>query len=106
MDPDSRVALAEIKGDVKLVLAGMDRVNSDIRELRSNVRDHGGIIQGLRSEMTAVADHDTRITHLETAKSISDGERKGVAHSGRALWALIGLLMSAIGAGLLRHFGV
>jgi len=88
MDADARVALAEIRGDVKLILAGQDRTNNDVRDLRA-----------------AQLLHANRIGVLEASKLLSDGERKGVAGTVKVLWAFGGVVITAIIAALLRHFG-
>ena len=81
MDPDSRVALAEIKGDVKLILAGQERVHADIAALNRRIDGH-----------------DSRIRSLETDKISRDGERKGVSVSSRIAWAVVSLLVGSGGA--------
>jgi len=43
---------------------------------------------------------------LEADRATRDGERKGLAHGGKLLWGLIGLIVSAIGGGVLRLFNV
>ena len=105
-DDTIRVQLARMEGKLDVSNERLSGVQTDVTELKTRVHKHGNEIQIIRSEMTGLANHNQRITVLETARSVGDGERKGIAHSGRALWALIGLLMTAIGAGLLRHFGV
>lgn len=83
-----RVALAEIRGDVKLVLAGQDRANSDIRDIRGVIRTH-----------------DTRIGSLEAGRDHATGERKGLATGARILWATVGLIPGgAVVAVLMRLF--
>jgi hypothetical protein len=79
MDPDNRVALAEIKGDIKLVLAGQDRSHTDILTLNKRLDGHDG-----------------RIRKLEDDKNARVGERHGLALGGRALWATLGFIPPAI----------
>ena len=85
MDESARVQLAEIRGDVKLVLAGQERTNSDMQDLRQTVRGHDG-----------------RINVLEADKYQRVGERTGVAISTKLFWTII----TAIGAGLLGIVGL
>jgi hypothetical protein len=75
MDPDSRVALAEIRGDIKLILAGQQRTHTDVQEIRNTLTRH-----------------DERIGTLETVNSIREGERKGVTLSGKVMWAVFSLV--------------
>lgn len=84
-----RIQLTRIEGGVALLNERLSAAREDIRDIRD--------IQQV---------HANRITTLEADRNTRDGERKGLAHGGRALWAIIGLVISAIGAGLLRHFGV
>lgn len=79
MDPEARVALTEIKGDLKLVLAGQERTNSDIVDIRQNVRDHGN-----------------RIITLENDKFQRVGERQGVAISTKLFWTIITALCGGL----------
>lgn len=79
MDTDSRVALAEIRGDVKLVLMGQERMNSDLHELKVTVHGHGN-----------------RIMKLEGANILRDGEKKGLTVSAKVAWGVVGL---ALGSG-------
>ena len=88
-DIDIRVQLTRIEGGVELLNERVRAAREDIRDIRDTQQAHAG-----------------RLTTLEADRNIRDGERKGFAHGGKALWALIGLVTTAIGAGLLRHFGV
>ena len=88
MDGDSRVALAEIRGDMKLVLAGQERANSDIRDLRNT-------IQG----------HSQRIGALEAKDNRAEGERAGVSLAVKALWTLGGGGAVALAAIIARALG-
>jgi len=71
MDPDSRVALAEIRGDIKLILAGQQQTHNDVQEIRKTL-----------------ARHDERLGALEIDKNVREGERKGVTLSGKVAWAV------------------
>jgi hypothetical protein len=82
IDTNSRVALAEIRGDVKLILAGQERTHSDVQEIRRTLETH-----------------NRRIGVLETDKSIREGERKGLGIGGKLLWG--GLSLLAGGGGVL-----
>jgi hypothetical protein len=88
LDSDSRVALAEIKGDVKLILAGQDRTNADVHSIRKTLDDH-----------------HYRIGHLETDKSVRDGQRQGIAVSTKVMWAGLTLVLSGVGAAVIRLLG-
>lgn len=81
MDPDGRVALAEIKGDVKLILAGQERTHSDVQEIRRTLETH-----------------NRRLTNLETDKSVRDGERKGLSVGGKLVWSAASLIVGSGGA--------
>jgi hypothetical protein len=76
IDPDSRVALAEIRGDVKLILAGQQRTHDDVQEIRRTLEAH-----------------NSRIGILETDKSVREGERKGIGLGGKIVWSGVSLLM-------------
>lgn len=80
MDSDSRVALAEIKGDVKLILAGQERTHHDVQEIRKTLDQH-----------------NKRIAGLETDKSVRDGERKGMTLSGRLFLSIGSFLVGSGG---------
>jgi hypothetical protein len=89
MDSDSRVALAEIRGDVKLVLAGQERTHTDIAAINKRLDDHNG-----------------RIGLLETDKNVRDGERKGLGFGGRIAWGIISLVAgSGLGAVTVKLLG-
>jgi hypothetical protein len=75
IDPDSRVALAEIRGDVKLILAGQQRTHDDVQEIRRTLEAH-----------------NARIGLLETDRSVREGERKGLGIGGKILWSAFSLL--------------
>jgi cob(I)alamin adenosyltransferase len=86
MDPDSRVQLAEIRGDIKLILAGQDRQSTDIHAIR-----------------TTLDRHDRRLVSLEKRDAERDAERKGIALTTRVMWAVMGALPTgAIVALLMR----
>ena len=84
-----RVQLTRIEGGVALLNERLSAAREDIRDIRDTQQTHGN-----------------RITTLEADRNVRDGERKGIAHGGKLLWGLIGLVISAVGAGLIRHFGV
>jgi hypothetical protein len=69
------VALAEIRGDVKLILAGQERTHSDVQEIRRTLDAH-----------------NSRISGLEKDKDIREGERKGITIGGRVLWSMVSLI--------------
>jgi hypothetical protein len=77
---DTRVALAEIRGDVKLILAGQERTHNDVLEIRRTLDSH-----------------NKRIGTLETDKSVRDGERKGLTLSGKLAWGLVSALLGGGG---------
>ena len=83
-----RVQLEGIRGDIKLVLAGQDRANSDILDLRHTTQGH-----------------DSRINALEAKNDHNTGERKGLLAGGRLLWATVGLIPGgAVAALAMRAF--
>ena len=88
-DSNESVQLTRIEGGINLLNERLGAVRDDIRDMRDVQQTHA-----------------KQISDLEKDRNVRDGERKGIAHGGRALWAMIGLAISAIGAGLLRHFGV
>ena len=77
---DQRVALAEIKGDVKLILAGQERTHSDVQEIRRTLDSH-----------------NRRIDSLEADKNRRDGERTGVSISSKIIWSVGSLLVGSGG---------
>lgn len=77
---DQRVALAEIKGDVKLILAGQERTHSDVQEIRRTLDSH-----------------NRRIDSLEADKNRRDGERTGVSISSKVFWSVGSLLVGSGG---------
>ena len=88
-DSNESVQLTRIEGGINLLNERLGAVRDDIRDMRDVQQTHA-----------------KQISDLEKDRNVRDGERKGIAHGGRALWAMIGLIVSAVGAGLLRHFGV
>lgn len=85
---DQRVALAEIKGDVKLILAGQERTHSDVQEIRRTLDSH-----------------NRRIDSLEADKNRRDGERQGVGMTGRIVgWGVSLLLGTGVGTALWQVF--
>ena len=88
VDMDGRVALAEIKGDVKLILAGQSRTNDDVKDLRDRVHLHSN-----------------RIGVLEADKHLRTGERQGLALSAKVLHWVTGGSVIAVVALIARHFG-
>lgn len=79
-DPDNRVQLAEIRGDVKLILAGQERTHTDVQDIRRTL-----------------IEHNVRIASLETDRSIQEGERKGLNKGGRIVWSIISLIVGSSG---------
>lgn len=85
-DPDGRVALAEIRGDVKLILAGQERTHSDVQEIRRTLDTH-----------------NRRLGALETDRSVREGERNGLTLTGKILLGLASLIAgTGLGAGILE----
>lgn len=92
--------LAEIAGGVKLIDTKLDasnrvhderhaKVQEDIHDLRQRSHRHSNDIQGLQGW-----------------KSQLEGERKGVAVSGRVIWAIVSLIIGGTGMfGLMKLFG-
>lgn len=93
MTPDEgqgiRVQLTRIEGGVALLNERLSAAREDIREIRETQTGHSN-----------------RITVLEADRATREGERKGLAHGGKLLWGLIGLIISAIGGGVLRLFNI
>ena len=86
IDTNSRVALAEIRGDVKLILVGQERTHADVQEIRRTLEAH-----------------NRRISNLETDKNVREGERKGIGLSGKLVWGGISFLAGSGGViGLLE----
>ena len=77
---DQRVALAEIKGDVKLILAGQERTHSDVQEIRRTLESH-----------------NRRIDSLEADKNRRDGLNSGVSLSSKVFWSVGSLLVGSGG---------
>lgn len=77
---DQRVALAEIRGDVKLILAGQERTHSDVQEIRRTLDSH-----------------NRRIDNLEADKNKRDGQAQGVSLTTKALWSIGSLLVGSGG---------
>lgn len=81
-----RVKLAEIAGGVKLIDSKIDASNR-IQDERF------GLIQTDIKNISARVHHNANnIQSLFGWKHTIEGERKGVAFSGRAVWAVIGLI--------------
>jgi hypothetical protein len=89
MDTNSRVALAEIRGDVKLVLAGQERTHADVQDIRKTL-----------------GEHNVRIAGLETQQSERVGERRSLTIMARILYALAGGGGVGVLALAARHFGL
>ena len=85
MDPDARVQLAEIRGDVKLVLAGQSRTNDDVKDLRERVHLHSNRIQNLEAK---------------------DHQRAGAVATVKLLWAAGGFTAMGLLALAARHFSL
>lgn len=85
MDADARVALAEIRGDVKLVLAGQDRTNADVKDLRERVHVHGNRLQVIEAR---------------------EDRRVGAIGAVKGLWAVGGFSIAGALALILRHFSI
>ena len=83
MDSDARVALAEIRGDVKLVLAGQDRTNTDVRDLRERVLGHSNRLQTIEAK---------------------EHQRAGAVAAAKLLWAAAGGGMMGAAALIARYF--
>ena len=88
-DSNESVQLTRIEGGINLLNERLGAVRDDIRDMRDVQQTHA-----------------RQISDLEKDRNVRDGERKGIAFGGRTLCVIIGILISAIGAGLLRHFGV
>lgn len=89
MDPDSRVQLAEIRGDIKLILAGQDRTNTDVHAIR-NTLDR----------------HDRRLVSLEKRDAERDAERSGITGTIKTLWLGSGALMTAFVVAVMKKLGM
>lgn len=85
MEADARVALAEIKGDVKLILAGQDRTNRDVSEIRRTMETHNG-----------------RLNILEDDKA----KRDGAIGALKWVWAAAGAMVTGAVAVIARALGV
>lgn len=79
VDRNALVQLAEIKGDIKLILAGQERTNADITDIRMTIRGHGD-----------------RLGLLESKENQLFGERKGASSAGKLVWTII----TALGGGV------
>jgi hypothetical protein len=89
-DSDIRVQLARIEGKQDVTNERLSNVQNDIVELRR--------VQGT---------HGDRLGLLEASENIRSGERKGIALSGRILWAAVGTIPGAVLAGAaMKLFGL
>lgn len=88
-DANSRVALAEIRGDVKLILAGQERTTSDIHAIRRTLERH-----------------DARLAALETDRTRREGQERGITATVKTLWLAGGAVVTAIVLGALRKLGL
>ncbi len=83
MHDDARVQLAEIRGDVKLVLAGQDRTNADVRDLRERVHVHGNRLQIIEAK---------------------EHQRSGAVSTVKVLWGMSGFSLMGVAVLVMRHF--
>lgn len=65
--------LADIAGDIRLILAAQGRYEVDVRDIKE--RAHG---------------HANRIAALEAAEHVRQGERRGIATSAKMAYLVIG----------------
>lgn len=80
-----RVQLARIEGKQDVTNERLSNVQSDISDLKLVQTNHG-----------------TRIGILEARNHLSDGERRGIATGGKALWLIIGTI-PGVAAWILMH---
>ena len=85
MDADARVHLAEIRGDIKLVLAGQDRTNNDVKALRERMHLHSNRLQVIEAK---------------------EHQRIGAIGTVKVLWAAGGVSVMGIVALVARKFGL
>lgn len=104
MDPDSRVRLAEIGGDVKRIFDKFDQYTKD-SERRD--REHAAFTETVNARLNG---HSERLRKVEDRVTVDQSERAGVGKAVR--WAYIaigsGIGTTAIGAAAMiaRTFGV
>ena len=88
--------------DNESVLIKLTRMEGklDMSNLRHDQHD-----ERFRSLDARISGHGTRIVSLETQRNINDGERKGLALSGKFIWAMVGAVPIGVGAAVLRMLG-
>lgn len=89
VDPAFREGQIRMEGKLDRIGDAVQRQADDMRDLRVTVHGHGN-----------------RLGVLEAHKHITEGERRGVAFSGRITWGLLGLIPGgAIVAALMKLLG-
>ncbi len=89
MDPSARVALAEIRGDVRLILASMDRQTADLQAIRRTLEKH-----------------DARIESLETSRTEMSSRAAGITATIKTIWVAAGAVLTAIALAAMRKLGL
>lgn len=89
MDPSARVALAEIRGDVRLILASLDRQTTDLQAIRRTLEKH-----------------DARIESLETTRTENASRTAGVTATIKTIWVAAGAVVTAMAVAVLKKLGL
>lgn len=104
MDADSRVKLAEIGGDIKLIRQSQEQYGKDVDRL--SIAQEGF----QRSTNERLNNHSTRLADIGTQLTMQSGVRQGVDKTLRTLWLLGGgsggLIIGVIAAIVARAQGV
>lgn len=104
MDAESRIALTEIKGDLKLIRQSQDQYTKDMDRI---TRGHA---EFERTTNDRLHGHSARLVVLETARTHADGMKAGTERTLRmahVVWAAAtsgGVV--AVGAAILRSLHV
>ncbi len=98
-DNDIRVQLARIEGKQDVTNERLDTAN------KINDERHGAVQAQIVTLNERLQGHGNRIGALETVKHLNEGERRGVALSGRLALILCGAIPVGLIAAALRMLG-
>lgn len=94
-----RIQLARMEGKQDVANERLETAN------RINDERHTAIKVDIQNINTRLHTHGNRIGVLEADKHLNAGERKGIAFSGKVVWAIVGAVPIGALAVALRAFG-
>ena len=109
MDTESRVVLAEIRGDIKRIFDHMARYADDNRIVQERMTGHGNRIASLESnkvDATAIVAIGVRVTSLESERSERAGMGKALKLAYMVAGGTGGAVIATVAAMVLRAQGV